>query len=379
MHLAAKRLFSIAILTLFAVSCAAAPAPTPSPPPKAGTTAAPTKAPEPAKTAAAPTAAPAKPTAAPKAVAPKPKTLSKVKVAYTSVSGNYVPVWIAKEEKLFEKYGLDVDLTFISSSTTALNALVSGEVPIVHGSAVPMISAAVGGTDVQIVASLFNTVIMYLMVTPDINGPQDLKGKALGVSRLGSLTDIALRYALRKLGLDPDKDVTIMQVGGVAEILAGMKTGGIAGGTLSSPTDLMARAEGFKELVDVAQAGIQYPGTTIGTTRRFIQSNGPVVENFLRAIIEGTYMYKANRELSMKIIGQYTKTDDPKIQEATWKSYSAKVEKIPYPTREAMQVGIDEVAASNEKAKGKSPDDFMDLQFVKKLESSGFIKQIHKE
>ncbi|MBI4319582.1 MAG: ABC transporter substrate-binding protein [Chloroflexi bacterium] len=372
-------LLSILITALVAVACAAPAVPTATPPPKSAPAPIATIAPATPATKAVATPVAVKPTPPPQAAAPKPKTLMKVKVAYTAVSGNYVPVWIAKQEKLFEKYGLDVDLTFISSTTTAIQALIAGEVPIVHGSAVPMIAASLGGNDAQIVASLFNTVLNYLMVHPSVNGPADLKGKTLGMSRFGSLTDIALRYAVRKLGLDPEKDVTIVQVGGPPEILAAMKTGAVVGGTLSAPTNVVARKEGFKVLLDIAKAGMQYPGTTIGTTRKFMQSNGPEVENFLRAIVEGTYIFKTNKDLSMRVIKEYTKIEDPEALEDTWRSYSETVEKIPYPTREAMEVAIEEVAVTNPKAKGASPDAFMDLQFMKRLESSGFIKQIYKE
>lgn len=379
MRVKGKVLVSLVLLGLLSVACAApaAPTPTPTSAPKAAPAVATAAPAAPAKAAATP-AAPA-PTAAPKAAA-APKTLTKLKAAYTAISANYVPVWIAKDEKLFEKYGLDVELTYIASSTTVMQAMLAGEIPITYGvTGVPLISANVEGGDVIIIAGLYNAPIQYLMVAPSVQSPADLRGKTLGVSRFGSLTDVALRYGLRKLGLDPDKDVAIVQMGGVPEILAGLQNGAIIGGPLSSPSDLKARESGFKEMMDIGAAGMQYPSTTIASSRKFTRDNGPTVLSFLRAIVEGTYVFKTNKALSMDILGKYTKTDDKKILESTYASYVGKIEKIPYLTKEALQAGVDEVAATNEKAKGANPNNFVDWQFVKQLEDSGFIKQIYKE
>ncbi|MBI4320807.1 MAG: ABC transporter substrate-binding protein [Chloroflexi bacterium] len=376
------RLSITVLLGLFAFACTSALPPTPVPaPPKAAAPAVATTAPAAPAPKAAATPAAAAPTSAPKAAAPaKPKTLTKVKAAYAAVSGNTVPTWIAADEKLFEKYGLDVELSYIASGTTATQAMVSGDVPLlapVNGTAV--MSAKLAGSDATIIGITFNTAIFYLMVTPDINSPSDLKGKSLGITRFGSLTDFAVRFALRKMGLEPEKDVAILQMGGVPEILSAMQTGAIAGGPLSSPTDLRARDAGMKELMDIGAQGLQYPGTAIATTQTFIRNNRDTVLNFIRAKLEGTYLFKTNKELSMKVLGKYTKTEDRKVLEGTWEAYSKKTEKIPYATKEAMLAGIEELAASIPKAREANPDSFLDMQFVKQLEDSGFIKQLYKD
>ena len=309
-----------------------------------------------------------------------PEAMTKLKVVYAGVAGSYTPVWIAKEERLFEKYGLDVDFVYIPSALTAVQTLLSGAVPVVTGvNGAQVISANLAGSDVTIIGVLFNTVIFYLMVAPNIQSPADLKGKALGVTRIGSLTDFALRFALRKLGLDPEKDVTIVQMPGVPAILTGMENRAVAGGALSSPTDLKARKAGFKEMMDIGAAGLQYPGTAIASTRSYIHNNGATLQNVMRAIVEGTYLFKTNKPLSMAVIGKYTKTEDKEMLEATYDAYVGKVEKIPYPSKKAMLVGIEEVARTNPRAKGANPDSFVDIQFVKQLEDSGFIKQLYKE
>lgn len=368
-----RRILPVLALMFFAFGCASAPVPTPTPSAK------------PAAPAAAPTAVPktsaptvvATPTAAAQAA---PKTLTKLKIVYPALAGNQVPTWIAKDERVFEKYGLDVDLSYVASSTTAMQSMLGGEISVISGvSGGQVIAAALGGSDAVIIGSLSNTVVMYLMAAPSIQRPEDLKGKAVGITRFGSITDFAARYALNKMGLDPEKDVTIVQVGGVPEILGAMQSGAIAAGSLSSPTDLKAREAGFKEMMDIGAAGLPYPNTQVASTRRYVAANGPTVLNVMRALVEATYLFKTNRSMSLSVIGKYTKTDDRKMLESTYDAYVGKVEKIPYATKEAIQAGIDEVAQTNPKAKGSDPNSFVDMQFVKQLEDSGFIKQLYKE
>lgn len=374
-------LSSMAVVLVVAIACATGPAPTPTPPPKAAPAAVATATVPPAPPAAKPTPAPAVPTAtlAPQPTA-APKVLQRIKSAYTALSANQLQIWIAQDEKLFEKHGLDVDLTYIATSAIAMPSLLAGEIPVMAGNpGSQIISAGVGGADAVIVGVLFNTAPFYLMVSPSIQRPEDLKGKTLGVSRYGSLTDTVTRFALRKMGLEPVRDVAILQVGGVAEILAAMRTGNIAGGAMGSPTDLQAREAGFKEMMDVGAAGFPYPINSVATTRSYIRSNRDVVSGFMRAMIEASYVYKTNKTRSMEILGKYTKTEDKKILDSSYEAYVGKVEKVPYPSREAMQAAVDEVAITNEKAKGIDPETFVDRQIIKQIEDSGFIKQLYKE
>lgn len=366
----------ILALVLFASACTAAPAPTPTSIPKAAPAIATTAPPAPAPKATA-SPAPATPTAAPKAVAP-PKTLTKLKVAYGSVGAHGTPVWIAKEQKLFEKYGLDVDMSYIAGATMAMQAVLSGEVPVLAGvNAAQVIAATVEGADAVVIASVLNTTVMYLMVTPSIQGPNDLKGKALGVSRFGSLSHSVLRFALRKMGLDPEKDVNVVQMGGIPEVIAGMQSGAVVGGTMGTPQDLKARELGYKEMMDIGAAGFPYPQGIVATTRTFARNNGPTLANVLRAIVEGTYLFKTDKALSTAVFGKYTQTDDRQMLDSAYDGLVGKVEKVPYPSRDAILAAIEEVAMTNPKAKGANPDTFIDTQFVKQLEDTGFINQIY--
>ncbi|MBI4317775.1 MAG: ABC transporter substrate-binding protein [Chloroflexi bacterium] len=319
------------------------------------------------------------PVVAAKPVATPTKTVTTIKTVYQALGATGLPVWLAKEERLFEKYGLSAELSYIASGTTAMQAMLAGEVPILPQSAgAPAIAASVGGADAVIIGVVFNSPIFFLMVTPNIQRPEDLKGKVIGTGGLGTLTDSSARFALKKMGLEPEKDVAFVKMD-AAQILAAVQSGAIAGGPMSSPNDFHAREAGFKELMDIGAAGFQYPTGAIITTRSFIRSNRATVLNFMRAMVEGIYVFRTNRPVSVSVLGKYTKTEDKRVLESTYDGSVGKVQKIPHPVREGMLAAIETVAETNPKAKGADPETFVDRQFVRELEESGFIKQLYKE
>src|SRR5579884_1851428 len=204
-----------------------------------------------APAAPAQTAGPSAPLAS---AAPAPTSL---KAVYTALSGSTWPLWIAQDAGLLAQNGISADLEYVVSSTTAMQSLLSGEVAFIATASAPsVVQAVLGGADAVIVGATNNTVIFSLMTTPSIHEYADLRGKRLGISRLGSSSDSAARSALAKWGLRPDEDVTIVQMGGIPEIFAGMQAGAVEAGVLSSPTDLYAKRAGFAELADLGAIGI---------------------------------------------------------------------------------------------------------------------------
>jgi ABC-type nitrate/sulfonate/bicarbonate transport system substrate-binding protein len=231
------------------------------------------------------------------------------------------------------------------------------------------------GADTILIGATNNTVTFSFMVTPDVNKPQDLKGKKVGVSRFGASSDTALRYALKKWGIE--KDVTILQMGGIPEILAGMKSGAVAGGPLSSPTDLKARKEGFKELVDLGKIGLDYPQTSIAVSQAYVQRQRDDVRNYIRATIEAVYVMNTNKELAMNIFGKYTKTEDRGILEAAYQAYIDKTEKVPYIKPSAVKLAIELLAEKDPRFRTARPEDFIDNSIVKEIEDSGFVEKLY--
>jgi NitT/TauT family transport system substrate-binding protein len=364
----------IAMLGLLAIGCSApaAPAqPAAAPGGTSGGAAAPASAQTPAgASAAAPASA-----GAPAPVAPPAR--ARPRVAYTAISGSTWPVWIAQDTGIFAKHGLDADIEFVASSTTAMQSMLSGEVAFVPTASAPtVIQAVLGGADAVIIGATNNTVIFSLMSAPSIRQYADLRGKRIGISRLGASTDSAARSALLKWGLKPDEEVTILQMGGVPEALAGLTAGAIDAAVLSTPHDLRAKQAGFNELADLGAIGIDYPQTAIATTRGYLAANEDVARRFLRATVEAVHVMKSDPATAQAIFGKYTDSDDPEILQASYRAYVDKTESVPYAKPAAMQVAIAEVAQTDPRAASAKPEDFADNRYVQELETSGFIQQL---
>lgn len=300
---------------------------------------------------------------------------AKLYVVYASIGGNQAPVWIAREADLFAKHGLDVDLLFTGGGR-AVTSLLGGDTPIVTVGGPSAISARLGGSDIIIIAHIFDTILYSLMVTPEIRTIPDLKGKKLGASRFGSATDFALRYVLKLNGFDPVKDMVIFQIGGQAETLAALKAGSIHGGVIASPATAEARRLGMRELINMAKLGVEYPQTTITTTERFLRSNRDTVLRFARAYVEGMQRFLDDREFSMKVIGKYTKIQSRPTLEATYDDYAPYAKKIPVPSPGSIKTVLEQLSATDPRARIARPQDFIDGSVIADLEREGFFQRI---
>src|SRR5689334_15798973 len=242
---------------------------------------------------------------------------AKLYVVYASIGGTQAVGWVAREAGLFAKHGLDVELLFTGGGR-AVTSLLGGDTPIVTVGGPSVIAARLAGSDVIITAHVFDTILYSLMVTPEIRTLADIKGKKLGASRFGSATDFALRYVLKQNGIDPVKDTVIFQIGGQAETLAALKAGSIQGGVIASPATAEAKRLGMRELVNMANLGIEYPQTTIATNGRYLRTNRDTLLRFTRAYVEGAHRFINDRELALKVIAKYTKIQNRATLDATY-------------------------------------------------------------
>jgi NitT/TauT family transport system substrate-binding protein len=235
--------------------------------------------------------------ASPSVAADKTTNLAhqKVNVAYSSISGNNAPLWVTLEKGFFRKYGLDVQAVLIESGTTAAQSLVSGDVSFAHMAGAAVMQSNLRGADTVMIAGVVNTLIFQLFTDKSISRPDQLKGKAVGVTRFGSSTDFAMRYALEKYGLEPNKEVTILQLGNVPALLSALEGGKLQAAMLSPPTTLRAKKAGFPVLADLQMLGLEYQHTGIATTRALIKSKPDLVRDFMRAYVEGIHYAKTNR------------------------------------------------------------------------------------
>jgi NitT/TauT family transport system substrate-binding protein len=294
----------------------------------------------------------------------------KLKAAYSSESSWSLATWVAYDAGLFKKYGLSVDLVLIRSAATITAALIAGETPMIQLGGNGTIQAALQGGDTVNVQTLVPIIPQSLVVTADIKSPEDLKGKRLGVSRFGALSDLVIRHYLRKFGLDPAKDVTIIQVGGIPELLAAMKAGAISGGSLSPPVLSAAKKAGFKELGDFESLDYKYPAVAIATTRSFIQRQRSTALNFLRAEIEGIHAIRTQKNFAVNTLKKYMRISDPDILEEGYRYAVRFIQPRPLPTTEETRAVLEELKRPDAK-----PENFIDLSLMQELEKEKFFEK----
>lgn len=359
---------ALALAVLLTLVACATPAASPTPTQK------PDKAPAQATAASPATPKPAA-TVAPAAAKP---TVRKVTSSYNAISGTQMAFWMPKEAGIFDKYGLDVNLVLMQAASVAAAALVSGDAQISSNSGAFVVESNFSGSDLVMVAAVVNSMIFSLMVDPSIKSPNDLKGKKLGITKFGSATDFSARFALKQWGLEPDKDVTILQMGGVPEILTGMEAKGIQGGPLSPPTVTQAKKKGYTELIDLS-ASAPYVTTAIVVTRSYAKSHEQEVRDYLKAVIEGIHRYKTDKEFALKVLSKYTKIEDKEVLEDTYNYFSKLFQPVPYVKAEAVKTVLDEYAQKEPRAKSAKPEEFFDNHYLKDIEDSGFVKQLYNK
>jgi len=311
--------------------------------------------------------------------ADKAAPLQRIMVAYSSISGNNAPLWVTQEKGFFKKYGLDVQAVLIESGSTSAQSLIAGDVTFAHMAGAAIMQSNLRGADAVMIAGVINTLTFQLYTDKSISRPDHFRGKTVGVTRFGSSTDFAMRYALEKYGLDPNKDVTILQLGNVPALLSALEAGKIQGAMLSAPTTLRAKKLGYPMLADLQMLGLEYQHTGIATTRSLIKSRPELVRDFMRAYVEGIHYAKTHRGETLEILAKYLRTDDKEILDDTYESIAVNlVPEKPYPTLKGIQIILRELGIKDPNARSAKPEQFVDLTFIKELDGSGFIDRLYK-
>ena len=275
----------------------------------------------------------------------------RINVCYSSIAATSITTWVPHEAGIYKKYGLDVRMIYVAGAQ-AITTLVSGDTQIVQGSGAAAALSRLSGSDVTIIGTTINVIPMSLFTTPDISSPQDLRGKTFGVSRFGSLTDLGLRKAVGEFGLDANKDIKMIQTGGVPEILLFMQQGVIKGGLISSPTLEKAKELGYKEFMNLSELKFRYPGTALVTTDSFIRTRPQTVNRFLKATLEGIKYAKNNPDFTIRILGKYTRTTDTKLLASAFKSYVlGYIRDTPTVTQAEMEGVMEDIATRIRKQK----------------------------
>ena len=303
------------------------------------------------------------------------KKLEKFRTGGGSASAAQMSVWLAKEGNYYEKNGLSVEVISIPGSSLAIQAMPSGELPIIQAGGAGPIQAALSGTDTVIIATIAKKFNWWIFSQPNINRIEDLRGKIFGTTRFGTQSDLASRIALRRAGIDPERDITMVQTGGPAETIGAMVAGKVQAAAVTPPATLQARKAKLKDLVDLSKLDVEYHVNGVVTTRKFLKSNEDTVRRFLKAYIEGAVRGMKDKAFAMKTMGKYFRTDDREVLEETYEMVIKNGFSVPpYPAGIASL--LLELEKTVPKAKTAKPEEFADSRLVKELDESGFIKSV---
>lgn len=316
---------------------------------------------------------------APNALAGQAKPLIKVMAGYGSTDGGVAVLGFAKETKLFEKHGLDVVLVGMGTGSVSLRALIAKDLEIASLSGSGLVQAALQGADTILIAALINGFVFKIFSAPEISSPAQLKGKKLGVSRYGATSDFAVRLALKKWGLNPERDVNILQFGTSQDTVRAMQTRMLDAGVMSGISSLIARKAGFRELGDLADLGLHYPTSAIGTTKSYLQKNEGVVKAFMLAYIEAIHDFKRNKETALAVLKKYTRNDDREVLEDSYSNIASKYLALPIPTIEGIREILTELSTTVPVAKNADPEQFVSFKIAREIEASGFVKRLYEK
>jgi NitT/TauT family transport system substrate-binding protein len=297
-----------------------------------------------------------------------------VRANYAAFSGAFAPLWITAERGLFAKYGLNIDLRYIAPAT-ATQALLSSNLDIINPGG-EIVEAGLNGEAVVYIAGILNRAVMSIYAKPEIGSVADLKGKVLAVTVPGATTDFAARVLLQQAGLTPGKDVKLLYLKGMVEILAGINQGNAVAGIFTAPTTLKARHAGLKELVNVTEKNIPMVHAGLATTKDYIRTQPDNVRRFLQAYLEGIKIALTDAELAKKIIGKYTKTTDPGDLEDSYQAFLPAWERLPIVPAAAVQTLLN--FAAHPGAKTAKPEAFIDNSLLAELGKSGFVDKLYK-
>ena len=303
----------------------------------------------------------------------------RVTFIYTFTSGSTLPLWVAQEAGLYKKNNLDVLLVSVQGSARGAQALLSGDADVAAlGGEVVVLSALKGG-NMKVFAGMVDVFPSTIFAAKNITRPEQLKGKKIAISTFGSSSDFSVRYALRNLGLNPDKDVTILQVGNQPNRFAALVSGAVEATIINPPLTLQAKRMGYQPLVDLAATALKYPQAELVSLPGYMKSHEDVMRRLARAYTESLYLIHTQKVLSQRALEKFMKMNDPQVIDDTIESYRNYFPKKPYPSVEALQFVIEYLAEKQPEIRKLKPESLLEPRFVRGLDESGFIDQLYRQ
>jgi NitT/TauT family transport system substrate-binding protein len=300
-------------------------------------------------------------------------------LVYSAIGGSQASFWIPHEAGIFRRHGLDVELLYVAGGGRAAQVVQSGEVPIGLFTGGAAINSNLAGGDLVVIASSMNVMTFVVMVRPEIKRAEDLKGKRVGISRFGSATDFGLRYVEEQWPVKRQRDFTVIQMGGVSDVYSALRAGALDAGVVNAELAILARRDGYRELVDIAKMGINFPTSSVVTTRSFIKRNENTVRKFVRGFVEGVHFAKTQRAPSINVMKKYLRSSDAAMFDELYEMYIVRnIPRIPRPSPEALKTVLDQMAETDPRLANLKPEQFIDARFFQELDKEGFIQKLWK-
>ena len=300
----------------------------------------------------------------------------RIRVGQGSVSMYSGLMYIGKDRGLFAKYGLMTEVIYIPGGTTNVQVLVSGNLDLSQLSGAPGVAANLEGADIVYIASLLDRLNYQLVTRAEIKSVEQLKGRKFGVSRFGSSADFGLRAVLKRLGVDPAKDVSVLQIGDEPARIAAIKSGNIDGTVANAPFGMEAERLKLNVIADSVKMAIPFLNTGILGSKRYLDKQEAKVLNFLRAYLEAIKILKTEKEYSVKALAKFTRVENLKAVQEGYDYFNNQLPPVPYPSPEAMQAVVAQIAETNPKARGVDGKNYVTDRYLKRLEEEGFVKKI---
>lgn len=299
----------------------------------------------------------------------------KARLNWTAVTGAQSGAYVAQEEGLFKKHGVGIEMIHIASSSRGIQAILAGEIAFSYMDGLNAAQANLKGAGLAYVAGATNRMVFSLMSRPEIKRVVDLRGKKIGITRVGSSTHTAALWALNQAGLKPS-DYQILPLVEVPNILTALMAGQVDAGVVSPPTNSRARKAGFNELVNLAKEGPEYVSVGLGTSRSYIKANEEIVRRVVRAYTEAVALFKANKAVGVRVLQKYTRVKDTDILEDAYEQFREYLASPPYVSRKGMEAILSELGEKQPAARQAKPEDFMDMRFVSEAERDPAVKKL---
>jgi NitT/TauT family transport system substrate-binding protein len=309
------------------------------------------------------------------------KSLPTVRIGIEAVAGTNSHYYVTKQLGLFQKQGLNLELISFPGGSVGVQSLLAGDLQFATADGNLGLTANLRGANLYFIAGMINTFPFSILSKPEIRKPQDLRGKKIVISRYGSSSDTAVRAAVEKYELRPDKDVIILQGGGQSERFAALKAGAVDAAIVSPPLNLTGRRLGFNEVIDLSESGVPYAHQQIVAQKDFIDRNPDLVLRTLRALTEGLAQWKdpAKKTAVIEHVAKYLKLDSEKDKdqiEETYRYYGKTFPTKPYATLEGVELTLQILKKNRPEAKDMQAKDYVNNRFVAELEKEGFLARV---